>query len=169
MTFRATSATLALAAALFAPCASANAQGAPDPEALKAAQELVDVSLADGLQDKLVEQSWPALEQVIRKAAPQLGDDQIAGLKTDFVGIMDKEMKEAMADTPTLYAKYFSAQEIRDLLAFYRTDTGRKTLTVMPALLGDVMQRTMSRMPAMMGRIKESFTRILQQKGVAPQ
>jgi len=39
-----------------------------------------------------------------------------------------------------LYDKYFNEQELRDLIAFYRTPTGEKTLKVMPLLLQESME-----------------------------
>jgi uncharacterized protein len=36
-----------------------------------------------------------------------------------------------------LYAKYFSEDELRDLISFYKTPTGQKTLSVLPQLFGD--------------------------------
>ncbi len=41
-----------------------------------------------------------------------------------------------------LYDKYFSEQELMDLLAFHSSPTGQKALQVMPQLLGDSMRRS---------------------------
>jgi hypothetical protein len=41
-----------------------------------------------------------------------------------------------------LYEKYFTEDELKDLIAFYKTQTGQKTLRVMPQLMGESMQRT---------------------------
>ena len=39
-----------------------------------------------------------------------------------------------------LYARYFTEQEIRDLIDFYQTPTGQKSIAVMPALMQDSME-----------------------------
>jgi len=36
---------------------------------------------------------------------------------------------------PPLYDKYFSEEELRQMLAFYRTPVGRKTIAVMPSVM----------------------------------
>lgn len=36
-----------------------------------------------------------------------------------------------------LYDKYFTEKELKDLIAFYRTDTGQKVITTMPQLFAD--------------------------------
>lgn len=38
-----------------------------------------------------------------------------------------------------LYDKYFTENELRDLIAFYKSPTGQKTISVMPSLMTDVM------------------------------
>ena len=37
----------------------------------------------------------------------------------------------------SVYSKHFTADELRDLVAFYRTETGRKTIEVMPSILAE--------------------------------
>lgn len=39
----------------------------------------------------------------------------------------------------SLYDKYFTENELRDLIAFYKSPTGQKTISVMPSLMTDVM------------------------------
>jgi uncharacterized protein len=41
-----------------------------------------------------------------------------------------------------LYDKYFNEAELKDLIAFYKSSTGKKTLSVMPSLLNDSMQKS---------------------------
>jgi uncharacterized protein len=39
-----------------------------------------------------------------------------------------------------IYAKYFTEEEIADLIAFYQTPTGRKSMQIMPQLMSEGMQ-----------------------------
>jgi uncharacterized protein len=41
-----------------------------------------------------------------------------------------------------LYDKYFTEDELKDLIIFYKSSTGKKTLSVMPALLADSVQKS---------------------------
>ena len=52
-----------------------------------------------------------------------------------------------------LYDKFFSEQELRDLLAFYRTPTGQKSLKVMPELLAESMQQAATVLGPQISRI----------------
>ena len=41
-----------------------------------------------------------------------------------------------------LYDKFFTEAELADLIAFYKTPTGEKTLTIMPELFGQAFRRS---------------------------
>ncbi len=45
-----------------------------------------------------------------------------------------------VAEVVPLYARYFSPDEMKQLAAFYRTPVGKKSLQVMPKLMGEGMQ-----------------------------
>jgi uncharacterized protein len=65
-----------------------------------------------------------------------------------------------------LYAKYFSENELRDLVAFYNSSTGRRTMEIMPNLVVESMTRANERiMPVvkdLMSEISSSETTRLQ-------
>ncbi len=44
-----------------------------------------------------------------------------------------------------LYAKYFSENELRDLVTFYKSSTGKRTMEIMPNLLGESMTKANER------------------------
>lgn len=55
-----------------------------------------------------------------------------------------------------LYDKYFTEEELKDIVAFYRTPTGKKTIQVMPRLVADTMQKsTQIILPKVMGVLDE--------------
>jgi hypothetical protein len=47
---------------------------------------------------------------------------------------------ELYGEAVTLYARYFTPQEMDQLAAFYRTPTGQKTLNVMPQLTAEALK-----------------------------
>ena len=55
-----------------------------------------------------------------------------------------------------LYDKYFSESELKDLVAFYSSSTGRKVLDTMPSLVAESMTRTAEQiMPKLSGVITQ--------------
>ncbi len=53
--------------------------------------------------------------------------------KIDFTGFMEQ--------SAYLYDKYFTEEELKDLVAFYETPTGQKSIKVMPALFQESFQK----------------------------
>ncbi len=51
-----------------------------------------------------------------------------------------KELNEKISYP--LYDKYFTENELKDLIAFYKSSTGKKTLSVMPSLFNDSLQKS---------------------------
>ncbi|HXG57340.1 MAG TPA: DUF2059 domain-containing protein [Vicinamibacterales bacterium] len=45
-----------------------------------------------------------------------------------------------MANIVSVYAKHFSAEDVRGLVAFYNTDVGKKLIAMMPKLLQESME-----------------------------
>lgn len=56
-----------------------------------------------------------------------------------------------------LYDKYFSESELKDLVVFYKSPTGRKVLDTMPALVAESMTRTADRI---MPKLSEVISQI---------
>ncbi|PZQ13053.1 MAG: hypothetical protein DI565_15430 [Ancylobacter novellus] len=138
----------------------------PDPEALRVAQELIALTVTDGLREAFIDSSWPQMEHTLRANPMRLSGEEIAALKSDFSTLLRSEIEKTMSDTPDIYAKYFSAAELQDMIDFYKTETGRKSLTVLPAMTAELMQRTNERAPAMMQRIMIAFAEVLKKRGV---
>jgi len=52
-----------------------------------------------------------------------------------------------------LYGKYFTEDELRDLITFYKTPTGKKTLSVLPQLLAESIQKTSEKIAPTVGQL----------------
>jgi len=71
-----------------------------------------------------------------------------------------------------LYEKYYTADEVKDLIAFYNTPTGQKTITIMPKLMNDAMQLQMQRVgpvvQSIMAQVTKEETKNLEQDLAQP-
>ncbi len=116
----------------------ARAQNAPSPEALAVAQELANLFTAETIRQMTASQvasSWAAVEpQFVDKIDAQ----GMAEVRTLVEQSSEAIAIESMKGWPAAYAKIFTLQELRDLLAFYKTPTGIKTIRVMPEFLTEV-------------------------------
>jgi hypothetical protein len=169
-----------VAAASAAPAAQAPAL---DPAALAAAKDLVTaLKMRDMLVASLQQASQNASKmvgQVATKAInenPKLNDEQkkeslakfeksapamTAALQEFF---SDAKLIDEMVDEiAPLYASNFTAAEIGQIAAFYKTPIGAKTLKVMPQLVNQSMQASqkvmMPRLNKLMEKIAQSATK----------
>jgi len=162
-----------LAGVVAASSQGANPAAAPAPsaETLATAKELIALMSGDMMRDltsKMAAQVWPNIEQSLRTQFPTIDAATITELRAELEKQMAANVAESMNDAPAVYARYLTVPEMRDILAFYRTTTGAKTLKLMPQITAEVMGNFMPRMQGMMARIDTALTGILQKHGFAP-
>ena len=145
-------------------CAGAWAQtakpAAPDPKATAAARELLDAMNYRATTAAAMKQMIANMPQMMKSGAeaqirnaPNLSDKERADKLAEVdrmvpkaVAAVSKTLEdpaltdEMMAEVVPLYTRYFTADEMKQLAAFYRTPVGKKALQVMPQLMGEGMQ-----------------------------
>jgi uncharacterized protein len=139
----------------------ARAQDAGSPEALRAAQELTAILNSD-LINQIVAATWTPVEKGV---AGKVDAATIAELREEFVRISGTFAREVMNQAPALYARNFTVQELRDMLAFYKTATGVKTLQLMPKVMGEIMGLITPRMPALQQELTDRIQAVLLKHG----
>jgi hypothetical protein len=156
---------------------SAAAQGAPPvqsgkdvpgADALAAARDLIAVISKDTMRQmtgQLTAALWPAIERNLRAKQPNITAGQVADLRSEYERIFLGYMNNAMADAPALYARHFSAAEMREMLAFHQSPTGQKALHVLPQLTVEMFQMVMPKLQQMQGQMLDAFTKVARQRG----
>ena len=115
---------------------SASAQ---DSETRDAIVELLELTGADQLMDQMFALMMPQIISVVRAANPDIPEEILLDLQKRGADEFHKSMPEFNDLMVDLYLRYFTEQEILDLIAFYETPTGRKTISVMPSLMQESM------------------------------
>lgn len=144
-----------------APAASAEAD-----QAAKALVDLVSGSMLSEIANKTTAQVWPPIETALRNQNSKIDAATLAELRSEFQRQIVDSVSDAMKDAPAIYERYFTAQEMRDLVAFYKTPTGAKTLQVMPAVMADMNGLILPRMQGLQERVNLAFLNILQKRGL---
>lgn len=130
-------AALVLAASLLG--GAVLAQPAPSASAIATARELVETKGGSAMFDpvviSVVEQTKGALLQTNPQLAKDL-NDVAAQLRTEFAPKRDELMNHAAK----LYADRFSEQELKDMLAFYKSPLGKKMTNVEPQVLDQTFE-----------------------------
>jgi len=143
------------------------AQSTASPEALRAAEELFAITSKDmmgQLASQMTAQAWSPLEARLRASA-KLDDATLSELRGEFERIQRANVTELMKDAPAIYARHFSAQELRNLIAFYNSPTGQKALHTMPQITAELLEGMKPRLAAVQRDTIDAFDRILRQRG----
>ncbi len=144
---------------------AARAEDAPSPEALRAAQELSAMVSGDTIGQMsaaMTAQIWPNIEA---SHAAKIDAATLAELRTEFEHSIAAFAGETMKSAPAVYARNFSAQDLREIVAFYRTPTSAKALHTMPKVMGEVMAEMGPRVQAFQQDLNTKMVAILEKHG----
>jgi uncharacterized protein len=150
----------------FAPVA--RAQDKPSPEALAAARELAAIMSPEIIDQMTAATMEPMFKIVQDKLGGQIKPEVLREVQGELQKITSKFTSEMMADMPAIYARHFSVSELREIVAFYRTPTGAKTLSVMPKLMGEITAIMMLRLAGLEGELQTLIERVMRQNGQNP-
>ncbi len=121
-------------------------------------EELLEVTNVKSIVDTM----YSEIDQMLEGLATQLGiseEEQPIFKKylTKVKASVNEEiswdkMKDPMIE---LYMKHYTEKEIRDILAFYKTDTGKSLVEKMPLVMQDSMQLSQSTFRKTLPKIQE--------------
>jgi hypothetical protein len=111
---------------------------APSPDAMSAARELMLVTKSI----EMVKSILPAVANNLKPAVVQGRPEVDRAYDTILPIVMESmsdRMDKAVDEIAALYASNFSAQELRELAAFYRSPTGQKLVEKQPLIAKESM------------------------------
>ncbi len=83
----------------------------------------------------------PAQQKALEADQSKIAVSMFKRFREKVVGVINyAELLEQIS--LELYDKYFTEDELKDIVAFYKTPTGKKSIQVMPKLVADVMQKS---------------------------
>lgn len=158
---------ISIAAAVFAPLAVALPVNADtNPEALKVARQILDVTDASDRASQALMATMESLSSIIEAANPGKAkeiDELLDGL---LAPEFHKDLAELLGATAQSYADNFTADELRQILAFYQSDVGKKLMERQPAMLQKQSRIGQARGLAVYASIREKLLKALQEKGL---
>jgi uncharacterized protein len=137
----------------------------PSAETLAAARDLSAIMTGDTIKQMtsaMSAQIWPTIEQQL---SAKVDVATITEIRSEFDRSLTEFTGEVMKDAPDTYARHFTAQELRDMVAFYKSPSGAKALREMPKVMTDVATRLAPRMQALQTGFDTRMQAILQKHG----
>lgn len=150
--------------------APVRAQGSPS-DAMAAARELAQITTAGVLPQIMAsytERTWPSVEAKLRQKNSTLDATTVDELRKEFVQLQVGVLREVMADAGPVYARHFTLKELRDLVAFYKSPTGKKALVAMPQASLELLAGVAPRLDGLSQSVNDKFAAILKQRGFTP-
>jgi hypothetical protein len=147
------------------------AQEKPSPDTLQTAQKMVSImspSLVAAATEQVTTQMWPVLEASIRNKNPNISPEAINAVRKEFQNLQNSFVTELLEDAPALYARHYTTEELRQLIAFYQSPVGAKSLKVTPLITADFAVAGAQRISSMEGRMRAAINAILRLYGYTP-
>jgi len=104
------------------------------------ARELVEITTADSVMTPMIDAMWPNIEMQITAGA-QVDPQVLASLKQVLIAELDTAMDAVMGDFVASYAEIFTLPELEAILAFYRSDAGRKMMAQQPVIMQELLPK----------------------------
>ncbi len=139
--------------------------GAQDAATLRAAQDLAALVSADSVQQLtsgIFGPMWSNLEGQMRE---KVDAATLAELRSEFERLVAKFAGDALKDAPTIYARHFTAAEMEDIVAFYKTPTGAKALHEMPKIAAESIALMGPRMAPFQQEVTTSVEAVMKKHG----
>ena len=140
-------------------------------DSLTAARELARITTAGVLPQIMASfsnRTWPAVEAQLRQKNPNLDAAAVAELRKEFMQLQLGVLRDVMADAAPIYARHFTLKELRDLVTFYKSPTGKKAIVAMPQASMEMLAGLAPRLDSLTRSVNEKFAAILQQRGFTP-
>jgi hypothetical protein len=136
-----------------------------------AAIELSHLAFSVATYQELLEKMTSEVERQLQDLAAQNG----ARIAPEFRAALLREYQQMLpyADLVEiqtgLFVKHYDEKELRELLAFYRTPVGQKSIRIMPEMMRDVMAKMQGVMQQKMPAAMERLTPLIQKTDAEPQ
>lgn len=136
---------------------------AAEPSAAKAQQirELMQLTGAENLGLQFGKIMTQQIFQVLKAAKPETPDRAFLIIEEETSAMMKQEAPALLASLVPIYDRHFTEGELQQLIAFYQTELGKKTIAVMPKVMqeslatGQAWGQEMA--PKLMARLEERF------------
>lgn len=139
------------------------AQAPPQPpaEAIAAADELLTVMSKDmvaQMTSQMMSQMWPMIESQV---STMTGAQALKEIRSEVERIAGDFTFRSMKSAPEIYARHFTAGELREITAFYRTPTGAKTIAAIPQVMGEFYATLGPRMPELENELRNAIMDVM--------
>jgi uncharacterized protein len=106
----------------------------------------------------MLAQAWPTIQA---QAGPQVNEEGLKEIRSEFERVVGAFTLESMKSAPAIYTAHFSAAELREIAAFYKTPTGAKALALSPRVMTEFYATLTPRMPELQQDLRNAIMDVI--------
>ena len=137
----------------------------PSSEALREANKLFDLTFSGTFFENLTAQVWKSVEQALKAKNPSISEDVLSTFKSELMAIQQEQMADVMKEAPRIYARHFTVDELKQLYDFQASPIGKKSLKVMPQIMGELMPLILKHAQQAGPRVMQKLQEKIKHKG----
>lgn len=134
-------------------------------------KRLMDITSGGNMATQFADSASQQLFRAIRSSHPDFPERAQPIINRELLAIFSDKISAQgglMDQIVPVYDKHFTHAEIRELLRFYQTPVGRKTVASMPKVLGETIQIRLRWAQALGPEVDRRVGDALKKEGLAP-
>lgn len=134
-------------------------------------KRLMDVTGSANIAKQFASASSRQIFQTLKASRPEISDRALAVVDKELMALFSEKMSAPgglMDQIIPVYDKYFTHQEIRELLAFYQTSIGKKVIFVLPKVANESMMAGQRWGQSLGPEIEKRMLTALRREGLLP-
>ena len=136
----------------------------PTPAAIATARELVEIKGGSAMFDPVIVSMIEQTKGALLQTNPQLAKD-LNEVGTQLRNEFGPRRNELMGEAAKLYANRFTEQELKDMVAFYKSPLGRKMVMQEPIVLDETFNYVQQWAPRVGEEVMNRFRAEMKKKG----
>ena len=135
-------------------------------------ERLLELTNSTGIAKQFASAISQQMFQALKAAKPEIPDRALAIMDEELMALLSEQMSAPGGLTDQvvpIYDRYFTHQEIQELLAFYRTPLGQKTIAVLPQVVNDSILAGQRWAQSLAPEMQKRVTEALQREGLLPE
>jgi hypothetical protein len=134
-------------------------------------KRLIEVTGSADVAEQFAAAASQQIFHTLKITRPDIPDRALAVIDKELVALFSEKVSAPgglIDQIIPVYDKYFTGQEIKELLAFYQSPTGRKTMVVLPKVTNETMEAGQRFGQSLGPEIQERAVEALKREGMLP-
>jgi uncharacterized protein len=116
--------------------------------------------------ESVVKQQSAMVRESMKKRFPKITEKELAR----FDSVMQETTKDVpidgmLEDMVPIYQKYLTTADVKAMVVFYSSPTGKKLMHEMPAMTSEAMQASQTRLQAQMEKTMQRIDKMMREEG----